>query len=358
MMKKSVLLLGGTGAMGNHLAQILQDGDFSVYVTSRSDRKSTENVTYIKGNAHDDAFLDKLLSQKKWDVIVDFMIYNSKEFSHRVDRLLGACKQYVFLSSSRVYADSEEPITERSPRLLDVCKNDDYLETDEYALSKAREENVLLESEHKNWTIIRPYITYSEIRLQLGVLEKDYWLYQALHDRTIVFSKDIASKTTTLTYGYDVARGIAAILGEDDALGGDFHITVDEHHTWQEIFDMYLRVLEEELGRKPKVLMLEENPRVKIKGHEWQVIYDRYFNRVFDNRKIGKYIDVKTFKPTLLGLEQCLRDFIRHPSYRITGWGDFAMYDRITGEWTPWSEIPTWKNRIKYLLRRTVLPLK
>lgn len=357
-MKKSVLLLGGTGAMGNHLAQILQDGDFSVYVTSRSDRKSTENVTYIKGNAHDDAFLDKLLSQKKWDVIVDFMIYNSKEFSCRVDRLLGACKQYVFLSSSRVYADSEEPITERSPRLLDVCKNADYLETDEYALSKAREENVLLESEHKNWTIIRPYITYSEIRLQLGVLEKDYWLYQALHDRTIVFSKDIASKTTTLTYGYDVARGIAAILGEDDALGEIFHITVDEHHTWQEIFDMYLRVLEEELGRKPKVLMLEENPRVKIKGHEWQVIYDRYFNRVFDNRKIGKYIDVKTFKPTLLGLEQCLRDFIRHPSYRITGWGDFAMYDRITGEWTPWSEIPTWKNRIKYLLRRTVLPLK
>lgn len=357
-MKKSVLLLGGTGAMGNHLVQILQDGDFSVYVTSRSDRKSTENVTYIKGNAHEDAFLNKLLLLKKWDVIIDFMIYNSKEFSYRVDRLLGACKQYVFLSSSRVYADSEEPISECSPRLLDVCKNADYLKTDEYALSKAREENVLLELEHKNWTIIRPYITYSEIRLQLGVLEKDYWLYQALHDRTIVFSKDIASKTTTLTYGYDVARGIAAILGEDDALGEIFHITVDEHHTWQEIFDMYLRVLEEELGRKPKVLMLEENPRVKIKGHEWQVIYDRYFNRVFDNRKIGKYIDVKTFKPTLLGLEQCLRDFIRHPSYRITGWGEFAMYDRITGEWTPWSEIPTWKNRIKYLLRRTVLPLK
>mgnify|MGYP001165821815 CR=1 FL=1 len=357
-MKKSVLLLGGTGAMGNHLVQILQDGDFSVYVTSRSDRKSMENVTYIKGNAHDDAFLDKLLSQKKWDVIVDFMIYNSKEFSRRVDRLLGACKQYVFLSSSRVYADSEEPITERSPRLLDVCKNADYLETDEYALSKAREENVLLESEHRNWTIIRPYITYSEIRLQLGVLEKDYWLYQALHDRTIVFSKDIASKTTTLTYGYDVARGIASILGKEEALGEVFHITVDEHHTWQEIFDMYLRVLEEELGRKPKVLMLDENPRVRMKGHGYQVKYDRYYNRIFDNHKIGKYIDVKTFKPTLSGLEQCLREFIHHPSYRITGWGDFAMYDRIAGEWTPLSEIPTLKNKIKYILRRTILPLK
>lgn len=357
-MMKSVLLLGGTGAMGNHLVQILSNGDFDVYVTSRSDRKSAENVTYIKGNAHDEAFLNELLVKKTWDVIVDFMIYTTQEFQHRVERLLGACKQYVFLSSSRVYADSEEPITERSPRLLDVCQDVDYLETDEYALSKAREEDVLLGSEHKNWTIIRPYITYSEIRLQLGVLEKDYWLYQALHDRTIVFSKDIASRTTTLTYGYDVARGIASILGKDDALGEIFHITVDEHHTWQEVFDMYLRVLEEELGRKPKVLMLDKNPRVKLNGHAWQVIYDRYYNRIFDNQKIDKYIDVKTFKPTLSGLEQCLRDFIRHPSYRIKGWGDFAMYDRITGEWTPWSEIPTWKSRIKYLLRRTVLPLK
>lgn len=357
-MEKNVLMLGGTGAMGNHLVQILSNSDFCVYVTSRSDRKNTENVTYIKGNAHDDVFLDSLLSQREWDVVIDFMIYSSTEFQRRVERLLRACKQYVFLSSSRVYADSKEPITEQSPRLLDVCQDAEYLQTDEYALSKAREENILLQSNNKNWTIIRPYITYSEIRLQLGVLEKDYWLYQALHDRTIVFSKDIASKTTTLTYGYDVARGIASVLGKENALGEIFHITSEEYHTWQEIFDLYLRVLEDELGKKPKVYMLDENPRVKIKGHGWQVLYDRYYNRVFDNQKIGKYIDVSTFKPTMEGLEQCLRDFIHHPTYRITGWGDFAMFDRITGEWTPLPEIPTWKNRVKYLLRRTVLPLK
>ncbi len=121
---------------------------------------------------------------------------------------------------------------------------------------------------------------------------------------------------------------------------------------------MYLRVLEEELGKKPKVLMLEENPRMKIKGHEWQVKYDRYYNRVFDNSKIARYIDVDTFKPTLDGMEECLRDFIHHPSYRIGGYGDFAMYDRISSEWMPLSEISSLKDKIKYLLRRTILPLK
>ena len=230
-MNKSILLLGGTGAMGNHLVQILSDDGYEVYVTSRTPRESNLRTTYLLGNAHDDAFLDSLLVLREWDAIVDFMIYNSTEFAHRVNRLLTACKQYVFLSSSRVYADSKEPITENSPRLLDVCTDAEYLLTDEYALSKAREEDILLTSHHKNWTIIRPYITYGEFRLQLGVLEKDYWLYQALHNRTIVFSKDIASKVTTLTYGYDVARGIAAILGKEEALSEIFHITTAEHYT-------------------------------------------------------------------------------------------------------------------------------
>lgn len=165
-MNKSILLLGGTGAMGNHLVQILNDGKHDVFVTSRSQRQNRLGVTYIQGNAHDDNFLDQVLNMKRWDVIVDFMIYNTSEFACRVNLLLDACKQYVFLSSSRVYADSKEPITEQSPRLLDVCKDEEYLKTDEYALSKAREENVLFNSEYKNWTIIRPYITYSEIRLQ------------------------------------------------------------------------------------------------------------------------------------------------------------------------------------------------
>lgn len=357
-MNKTILILGGTGAMGNHLVQLLSQSEYDVYVTSRRQINNKPHVTYLQGNAHDETFLFPLLSQRKWNVIIDFMIYNTSEFAARVEKLLSSCQQYVFLSSARVYAETKDYIKETSHRLLDTCEDENYLQTDEYALSKAREENILFNSHLKNWTIIRPYITYSEIRLQLGVLEKDYWLYQALHNRTIVFSKDIASKVTTLTYGFDVARGILSILDKKSTLGEVFHITVDEHHTWQEIFDLYLKVLEEELGRRPKVLMLDENPRVKIKNHNWQVIYDRYYDRKFNNDKISQYIDLKTFKSTLDGLEQCLRNFIRHPSYRIEGWGDFAMYDRITGEWTPLSEIPTLKNKIKYLLRRTILPLK
>lgn len=355
---RNILILGGTGAMGKHIVDLLNAAGDSVFVTSRTTHNNYGNTTYLKGNAKDEVFVEKILHLQEWDVIVDFMIYQTDEFQNRYEKLLSSCKQYVFLSSSRVYADTQPSIIESSPRLLDVCKDADYLKTDEYALNKAREENLLMQSSYKNWTIVRPYITYSEQRLQLGVLEKEYWLYQALHGRTIVFSKDIASKTTTLTYGYDVARGIVSLFGREQAWGKVFHITTSESHTWREIFELYIRVLTDYLGCQPHIMIINENPRINIRSSKWQVIYDRYYNRCFDNSAINQFIDTSTFTPTFEGLEKCLRTFLEHPSFHINGWGEHAMYDRITGEWVNLSEIPNWKQKMKYILRRTVLPHK
>ena len=175
-----ILILGGTGAMGTHLVSSLEDTDNEVYVTTRKQRANRSNITYVQGNAHDDAFI-RPLQTEGMDVVVDFMVYNTEEFKKRASLMLDSCSQYVYLSSSRVYSDNDEVITESTPRLLDVCKDEEYLATDEYALTKARQENILRQSGKTNWTIIRPYITYSEIRLQLGVNEKETWLYRALH---------------------------------------------------------------------------------------------------------------------------------------------------------------------------------
>ena len=49
-------------------------------------------------------------------------------------------------------------------------------------------------------------LPYYNNRLQLGIFEKEIWLQRALDGKKIVFSRNIASKYTTLTYGYDVAR--------------------------------------------------------------------------------------------------------------------------------------------------------
>lgn len=170
-----------------------------IYVTSRKQMTSRDNLHYIQGNAKDPDFFVSLLN-RKYDVIIDFMVYGTDELERRLPELLSHTDQYCFFSSSRVYAESRQPITEESPRLLDVCTDQEYLHTDEYALAKAREEDLLRKSKEKNWTIIRPYITYNDYRLQLGVYEKENWLYRALQGRTIVLPKDIADRKTSLTF--------------------------------------------------------------------------------------------------------------------------------------------------------------
>lgn len=102
-----ILILGGTGAMGKPLVEILSRSlpNSQIIVTSRSARESRSNITYIMGDAHNNIFLKDILKDK-WDVIVDFMVYNTQCFADRVDLLLCSTSQYIFLSSSRVYANS------------------------------------------------------------------------------------------------------------------------------------------------------------------------------------------------------------------------------------------------------------
>ncbi len=334
-----VLLLGGTGAMGVYLGKLLADKGVDTYITSRSERTNEDNITYVKGNARELSFTQKLIAEH-WDAIVDFMIYDTETFKSRVNLLLNATSQYVYLSSSRVYAESKDRITEESPRLLDVTTDKEYLATDEYALTKARQENILRESSKNNWTIIRPYITYGKERLQLGVLEKEYWLKLALNGNSIVFNEDIASKVTTLTSGYDVAHAMAELIGNPKAYGEAFHITNNKPIHWSKVLDLYVDVLGKHLGAKPNVKFISLSKFISCFSTPYQVKYDRLFNRKFDNSKIGQFIDLNSFVEPEQGLREMLMQFLQNPKFKrgsrvpdaqfIIKIGEGKLLDRIT----------------------------
>ena len=347
-----VLVLGGTGAMGVHLVQLLSNKNIETVVTTRNFIQSTDvNIKYIKGNAHNKEFLQSLL-MKPWDAIIDFMVYSTQDFKDRVSLLLNSTSQYIFLSSSRVYSDALEYITEKTPRLLDVSNDFEFLATDEYALSKARQEDILKNTGKINWTIIRPYITYSEKRLQLGVLEKEEWLYRALKGRTIIFSKDILSKETTLTYGLDVSKGIQHIIGEKSAIGETYNITSNESVTWKEVLSIYLEVIENKIGYKPKVIYSDLNSFIKTHPATYQIKYDRLFNRKFDSSKIYRFIDLREFTQIKLGLKKCIECFVDNPKFDFINWELEAIKDRQAIESTPLNEIKGLINKYIYLKNR------
>ena len=309
-----VLLLGGTGAMGLPLIKILSNRGDQVFVTSRAEHRSTKNIHYLRGNAHDENFLSEILKQK-YDTIVDFMVYSSNEFISKVNKLLESTNQYIFTSSSRVYAESRIPITERSARLLDVSTDTGFLATDEYSLAKARQENVLFSSGSVNWTIIRPYITYNVERLQLGTLEKNIWLYRALNNRTVPLPKDVAYHYTTMTFGDDVAQAIAALIGNKMSYGEVFNLTGTQYMRWLDVWRIYNSVLQE-TGITVELYQPDNSSGIwQIIGNEYQVRYDRMYDRLFDNSKLLSICPNLVFIPMEKGIAKCIRQFIKNPRW-------------------------------------------
>lgn len=349
--RMKILVLGGTGAMGTHIVKLLSEQGHKVYVTSRNNKKDTSNIKFLCGNAQELGFIDKILDDS-WDAIVDFMNYTTVRFEERVNRLLKSTNHYVFLSSARVYADSDKPITEESERLLDVTKDENFLATDEYALAKARQEDLLFNSDNNNWTIIRPYVTYSENRLQLGVLEKEAWLYRALNNRKIAFSSEINDKYTTLTYGSDVANAIVKLIGLNNAKGEAFHITHPNSIKWSEVLDIYKASLEKKLNNTPRVSLQNLEQFNEWHVLKYQVKYDRLYNRRFDNSKIAQFVDISNFIDARLGIKNCLESFLNSPEFLYINWRSEAIKDRQLGDWTSMAEINGLKQKLKYLAFR------
>lgn len=353
MNQGKILVLGGTGAMGKHLVDILSESGYLVYVTSRDNHPSYGNVIYLRGNAKDISFLYPLLKMEHYHSIFNFMTYTTDQFKNVVKALLAATDHYFFLSSSRVYADSIDAISENSPRLLDTTDDIEYLSTDNYALAKARQEDILRQSGLRNWTIIRPYLTYSEMRLQLGFFEQNTWLLRAMEGKTIVFSKDLADKYTTLTYGADVANVLFRLIGNKRALGEVLQITCGQSLKWADVLSIYTDELKKLTGKKVQVKMIETAPINVMPNEKWTYKYDRLFNRQFKSVKLEQILG----KPYLFtspeeGLRKCIREFMKKPNCKGYAWSIEAQLDRITGENTPPHIVSTKLQFLSYLAYR------
>jgi nucleoside-diphosphate-sugar epimerase len=324
-----VLILGGTGAIGAYLAPELLAQGHQVAVTSRSPGKSNHpHLRYLYGSARDRRFVQEITTDTKYDAIVDLMLYSTPEFREAHQGLLGATGQYLFVSTYRVFADTGlTPITEQCPRLLDVCQDADYLATDEYALTKARQEDLLRASGKGNWTILRPCITYSKNRFQFGTLEANTLCYRALQGVPVLMASDILSKVTTMTWAGDSARLIAGLVGNEKACGEDYNISTSEHQTWREIAGIYRRAI------GLQIVECDVRKYASVVGGTYQIKYDRMLNRMIDNRKVldATGYSQSELTPLSNGLAKELESFKKNPIYKHHDILLNARLDRETG---------------------------
>ena len=294
---KKILVLGGTGAMGVYLVPELLRLGYRTDVVSLDEMTSDNpNLTYSKGNARDDEFLKDIL-KNNYDAIVDFMIYDDTEkFKLRRDMILDSTEHYLFLSSYRVYAE-DKYITEESPRLLDVSDDCEFLKTNDYSLYKARGEDVLRAAKSKNYSILRPAITYSKRRFQLVTLEAYAFLPRIRQGKTVVLPEEAMDIQATMSWAGDVAKLIAALVLNKKAYGETYTVSTAEHNSWRTVAEYYREL------QGMKYITVPKKDYLKITGadlpgkkcFEYQLLYDRMLNRRIDNSKI---LDVTGYKQT------------------------------------------------------------
>ena len=284
---KKVLVLGATGAMGQYLVPRLASMGYRVDAVALVDpREPVPGVSYLKANVKEPGVLQKLLGNR-YDGIVDFMISSSWELPGRLACFLDHTDHYIYLSSYRIYDNKEHPIRESSPRLIDASENIVLRNSDDYSIYKARGENILRSFSRKNWTIIRPAITYSLMRYQLVTLEAPNTVGRARAGKAAVVPEQAKNVQATMSWAGDVARMIAGLLFLDQARGETYTVSTSEHRTWGEIADYYKEICNLQsiwVDKEEYISILNSDPYSF--GARWQLEYDRLFDRIIDNSKI------------------------------------------------------------------------
>lgn len=293
-MAKKVLLIGGTGAMGVYVTPRLLEMGYEVDVLSLDDiRSETPGLRYFVGNGMADDVLRPYLD-KGYDTIIDYLIYNTQRFPARLAMEQASTNQLIYLSSYRIYADSDTPITEESGRLLDVSTDPDLLASDDYCIYKAKGEDFLRNSGKKNWTIVRPSITFSQRKFQLVTLEANIVVNRARQGKTVILPETARKVQGTLSWGGDVARMTSLLVQNPKAYGETYTLGTSEHHTWEELAEYYKDLI------GLKVQWVDEDdylrcfdPTLTNTLPRWQLRYDRLFNRSIDNSKVLAHTGIK-----------------------------------------------------------------
>lgn len=281
---KNVLLIGGGGTLGTYTAKELLNLGHSVDIICLEDKQSNNSkLKYYKMSAEYEN-LSEFLSDKSYDGIINFIHYPDVEVYPAIHKLLiSKTEHLIVLSSYRVYANEQIPVTEDAPKLLDVSTDKEFLETEKYALSKAELEKYLNEnSKGENWTVVRPVISFSKLRFDL-VTYYGYELFELIKNkRPIPLPKEAKNLTAGIDWSGNVGKLIANLLFKPQTFSQAYTVSSAQNLTWGEVAMLY----EKHIGAKFQWVSTKEFLEAVNYNNYYTLIYDRLFDREIDNSKI------------------------------------------------------------------------
>lgn len=311
-----ILLLGGTGTLSSEVLNNALKKKYTVCILNRGNNNThiAPNVKTYIANLKCIETVDKVLQEEFFDVIVDFFSRTKQDINNLFPLLSKRCKQYIFISSACVYCRDNNnmvPIKESTNKPNKLWDYNIHKYEAEQALIKLSKDSPTY------YTIVRPYITYDNTRIPLG-LTPAYQYHRTIIERIQsgkpMFIWNGGDTYCTLTHSLDFAEALVGLFLNPKAKNEDFHITSDFSYTWKEV----LLALYKELNQTPKIIDIPTTKIIDIlPEYKGELIGDRSLNAIFDNQKIKDAIPNIKFNISLSeGLKRVISHYKNNATYK------------------------------------------
>lgn len=287
----NILLIGGTGNISTEVAEELSRQGNTIFILSTGRRPVPSMYTHLKADRNNIEDLRDIFNRYTFDIVIDFVAFVPEQLEKIYSVCKGVIKQYVFISSVTVYRKPHTvlPITEKIPRGNPFWK---------YAQDKIACEEFCERVQGRDFpvTIVRPSHTFGKTWIPSALHHSDFTVTsRILQSKPIAVHGD-GTSLWTLTAASDFASGLAGLVGNEKAIGEAFHITSDEYHSWNEIYEILGNVL----GVKPHIVHVPVDFLIGLyPEYEGPLRGDKAENGVFDNTKIKSVVKDFSCKKTL-----------------------------------------------------------
>ena len=248
-----VLYIGGTGEISLACVARSVASGHRVTVFNRGNHSSElrDQVELIEGDIRDDVAYQRL-AEHNFDVVCQFLAFDSQIMARDIELFSGHCAQYVFISTASAY--------EKPPRGIKITEQTP-LDNPHWEYSRKKAGCELLLQEHAGRfpsTIVRPSHTY-RTRFPGLVVDGNHLAWRILNDKPVLIHDD-GESLWTLTHSDDFAVAFDRLLGNGRAVGAQCHITDDTAYSWNDI----VLSIGQTLNKRPQLRHLDTTRLLEI----------------------------------------------------------------------------------------------
>ncbi len=330
-----VLYIGGTGNISAASSRLAVKQGIELFHFNRGLKKADipEGIQILNGDINDIAKTRAALKKYNFDVVVNWIAFTTKDIERDYELFADKTKQYIFISSASAYQKplTHPVITESTPLANPYW---------DYSRNKIDCENLLLKYYRENGfpvTIVRPSHTYDTvIPVAIGGWN-DYTIIDRLKKGKPVIIHGDGTSLWTVTHSEDFAKGFNGLLGHQQAIGHDFHITSDEILNWNQIYQAVADGVGVELNAVhiASDFICEVADKFGLEGMRGGLQGDKAVSAIFDNAKIKKFVPGYTATiPFNQGIKRTLKWFEADKNRMNINQDNNSFIDKVIEEYT------------------------